>query len=313
MKNQTPAVKVTDLTVRFGDFTAVDRISFTVARGEIFGFLGANGAGKTTTIRVLCGLLIPTSGEACISDLSCTADPQAVKTRIGYMSQRFTLYNDLTVAENLAFTASLRKLTAEQLQRRRRELFAFIGFTHSPDTLVQDLPGGIKQQLALVAAILHDPEIIFLDEPTAGVAPVVRARFWGLIRDLAKNGKTIFVTTHYLDEAENCGRIALMRDGRIIALDSPRRLKLSAFPEKLYEVEPQLGASREWIEKLRPDPQAVRIQPYGRRYHALVFQPAVWRKLLRTLPKTYRVRPIQPTLEDVFIRLVESHPRGTFD
>lgn len=305
MRDKTLSVEAADLTVRFGGFTAVDRISFAVTRGEIFGFLGANGAGKTTTIRVLCGLLIPSSGRARVAGLDCMTESQAVKTKVGYMSQRFTLYNDLTVSENLAFTGALRKLSPEQIRRRTEELFAFVDFNQPVTTRVGDLPGGIKQQLSLAAALLHDPEIVFLDEPTAGVSPEVRARFWALIRKLAQTGKTIFVTTHYLDEAENCGRIALMRDGRIIALDSPRRLKETTFPEPLYEIEPTLGASREWIENLRADPAAVRIQPYGRRYHALVLEPTAWKKLMRGLPKTYRVRPIQPSLEDVFIRLVE--------
>jgi ABC-2 type transport system ATP-binding protein len=306
MKPRPPVVQAKNLTVRFGDFTAVDDISFSVNAGEIFGFLGANGAGKTTTIRVLCGLLEPTSGEVCVSDLSCTSETQEVKTKIGYMSQRFTLYNDLTVAENLAFTAALRKLDDDQLKRRTRELFNFIDFSYPPQTRVQDLPGGIKQQLALVAAMLHDPEVIFLDEPTAGVAPGVRARFWELIGRLAQQGKTIFVTTHYLHEAEQCHRIALMRDGKIIALDSPRHLKKTAFPEPLLEIDLPLGVSRDQIESLKLDPQVARLQPYGRRYHVLVLKPAAWNRIARSLPRTYKIRRIEPSLEDVFIRLVEA-------
>lgn len=304
------AVSVRELTVRFGAFTAVDRISFDVARGEIFGFLGANGAGKTTTIRVLCGLLVPTAGSASVAGVDCAAAPQAVKAKVGYMSQRFTLYNDLSVAENLAFAGALRKLTPDRIRERTEALFAFVEFTQSPATRVADLPGGIKQQLALAAALLHDPEIIFLDEPTAGVSPAVRARFWALIRRLAEQGKTIFVTTHYLDEAEFCGRIALMRDGRIIALDSPPRLKAQAFPEPLIEIETPVGGSRAWIEAFRPDPDVARIQPYGRRYHALVLDPAGWKRAIRGIPKSYRLRPIAPTLEDVFIRLVEGDAPG---
>jgi ABC-2 type transport system ATP-binding protein len=305
MRNRSLMVEATDLTVRFGPFTAVDRVSFAVDRGEIFGFLGANGAGKTTTIRVLCGLLVPTSGEARVAGWDCTTQSQGVKTKVGYMSQRFTLYNDLTVAENLAFTGAMRKLDSKRIRQRTEELFAFVEFDQPMTAMVADLPSGIKQQLSLAAALLHDPEIVFLDEPTAGVSPVVRARFWELIRKLARTGKTIFVTTHYLDEAENCGRIALMRDGRIIALDSPGRLKEKTFPEPLFEIEPELGASRTWIEQLQPDPAVARIQPYGRRYHVLVLNPAGWKKILKSLPKTYRVQVIQPSLEDVFIRLVE--------
>ena len=306
MRSKPPVVQVDHLTVKFGDFTAVDDISFAVNAGEIFGFLGANGAGKTTTIRVLCGLLVPTSGEARVAGSSCTRETPLVKQKIGYMSQRFTLYNDLTVAENLAFTASLRKLDDAFLKKRTQDLFAFIDFNYPPQTMVQDLPGGIKQRLALVAAMLHDPEVIFLDEPTAGVASSVRARFWDLISKLAKLGKTIFVTTHYLSEAEQCRRIALMRDGKIIALDSPRNLKKATFPEPLLEIDLPLGASRDPLERLKLDPQVARLQPYGRRYHVLVLKATAWNRIARSLPKTYQLRRIEPSLEDVFIRLVEA-------
>jgi ABC-2 type transport system ATP-binding protein len=308
MRNASLAVEAADLTVCFGKFTAVDHITFTVNQGEIFGFLGANGAGKTTTIRVLCGLLVPTAGRAMVAGLDCAREAQAVKTKVGYMSQRFTLYNDLTVEENIDFAGALRKLDPKRVQQHSQELFDFVEFNQPVKTLVKDLPGGIKQQLSLALALLHDPEIVFLDEPTAGVSPVVRARFWALIQRLAKSGRTIFVTTHYLDEAEYCGRIALMRDGKIIALDSPGRLKAQTFPEPLFEIEPEVGASREWIEQLHPDPSVARIQPYGRRYHVLVLDLSAWKKIIRGLPKTYQIRPMQPTLEDVFIRRVEGDP-----
>jgi ABC-2 type transport system ATP-binding protein len=202
------SVDVSGLTVRFAEFIAVNNISFSVNKGEIFGFLGANGAGKTTTIRVLCGLIVPTAGRVQISDISSEEGSEAMKSKVGYMSQKFTLYNDLTIDENFAFTASLRKLSKATLKQRTNELLEFIEFSKPRNTLVRDLPGGIKQQVSLAASILHDPEIIFLDEPTAGVTPAARARFWALIRKLSGNGKTVFVTTHYMDEAEQCGRIA---------------------------------------------------------------------------------------------------------
>jgi len=299
------AVEVVNLSIRFGNFTAVNRISFSVKSGEIFGFLGANGAGKTTTIRMLCGLLIPSEGEAWIAGTSIHADVQAIKSKVGYMSQRFTLYNDLSVAENMEFTARLRKLDKSFFQKRTQALFEFVEFKYPPRTLVKDLPGGVKQQVSLAAAILHDPEIVFLDEPTAGVSPGVRVRFWQLIRKLAQAGKTIFVTTHYLDEAEQCDRIALMREGEIIALDTPHRLKANTFPEPLLEIEPGMGVSREWIENLNLPPDVASIQPYGRRYHVLIRNQSGWKKLIRKMPKTYTARTIQPSLEDVFIRLVE--------
>jgi drug efflux transport system ATP-binding protein len=304
-KSKPLAVDVKNLTIRFGTFTAVNNITFSVKAGEIFGFLGANGAGKTTTIRMLCGLLVPNQGEAWIAGKSIHADVQAIKSKVGYMSQRFTLYNDLTVAENLAFIAQLRKMKETQLQRRKKELFAFVNFDYSETTMVKNLSAGVKQQIALAAAMLHDPEIVFLDEPTAGVAPLVRARFWNLIKQLAKQGKTIFVTTHYLDEAEQCSRIALMRDGEIIALDTPEKLKQKTFPEPLLEIEPPLGASRAWMDKLKVDSKVATIQPYGRRYHVLIRDERLWKKISRTMPKQYKQKKIQPSLEDVFIRQVE--------
>jgi ABC-type multidrug transport system ATPase subunit/ABC-type multidrug transport system permease subunit len=240
MSSPSPSVEVRDLTVSFGSFKAVDSVSFEVRPGEIFGFLGANGAGKTTTIRVLCGLLRPTSGEVRVGGLDLKDGLPAVKARVGYMSQRFTLYQDLTVFENLEFTAALRKIPTDVFRSRLDEILGFIGFQRDLTTLVKDLPGGQKQEVSLAAAILPDPAVIFLDEPTAGVTPAARARFWALIRSLSGQGKTVFVTTHYMDEAEQCGRIALMRAGRVIALDTPEGLKRSA------------SQSRWWSSPSRP-------------------------------------------------------------
>ena len=303
------AVEAEGLTVRFGDFTAVDDVSFRVAPGEIFGFLGANGAGKTTTIRVLCGLLVPTSGRAMVAGLEVAHGLQAVKHKVGYMSQRFTLWDDMTVAENLSFAAALRKMPAATLARRTKELFDTIGFDRSVDTLVRNLPGGFKQELSLAAAMLHDPEIVFLDEPTAGVAPAARARFWGLIRRIAGTGKTVFVTTHYMDEAEQCGRIALMRTGKLIALDSPEGLKASAFPEPLYEVQAGDGAPKDWAERAKADPSVIDASPYGLRWHFGVRDEAGFRRLAAALGPSFATRRIKPTLEDVFVRLVEGKDR----
>ncbi|WP_246845516.1 ABC transporter ATP-binding protein [Bdellovibrio sp. NC01] len=218
--------------MKFGDFYAVKDISFSVEQGEIFGFLGANGAGKTTTIRVLCGLLIPSEGEAFVCGTRVADDPLKVKQSVGYMSQKFTLYDDMTVDENLSFAASLRKLDEQKFKENKERLLKFIRFQQSGSSMVRDLPGGVKQQMSLVAALLHDPEVVFLDEPTAGVSPAYRQRFWQLIREVAGNGKTVFVTTHYMDEAEQCGRIALMKEGQLIALDTPENLKKKNFPEK---------------------------------------------------------------------------------
>lgn len=299
------AVEARELTVAFGGFTAVDRISFSVGRGEVFGFLGANGAGKTTTIRVLCGLLPPTSGSVSVAGVGYEQGDRAIKAKVGYMSQRFTLYNDITVAENLDFIASLRKLEPAAYLKRRQELLDFISFDRSVDSRVQDLPGGVKQQVSLAAALLHDPEIVFLDEPTAGVAPAARERFWSLIRRLAERGKTVFVTTHHMDEAEHCGRIALMRDGRIIAADSPAALKKELFPTGVLEFEPKEAFTFAEISALESHEAFSFFEPYGRRFHAALRGPESWARARPLLERSFHIRPIEPSLEDVFIRAVE--------
>lgn len=302
------AVSARNVVMRFGTFTAVDDVSFEVAPGEVFGFLGANGAGKTTTIRILCGLLVPTGGTVTVGGVDLAADPQAVKRLTGYMSQRFTMYNDMTVAENLAFKGALFKIPPADLQRRTAELLAFIGFDHPVSTLVRDLPGGLKQQVSLAGAILHDPAVVFLDEPTAGVAPAARTRFWALIQRLRASGKTVFVTTHYMDEAEQCGRIALMRAGRIIALDSPAGLKTHAFPGLLLELEAAAGAPPGWETTVSAAPGAGRLAPYGMRWHLAMRREDDWKTLEPRLPAGVTARRITPTLEDVFIELSEAAP-----
>lgn len=310
MKDIMPtAVTVSGLTVKFGEFTAVNNISFSVKKGEIFGFLGANGAGKTTTIRVLCGLLLPTSGKVQISDISHDQGIEAMKSKVGYMSQKFTLYTDLTIEENFAFTASLRKISNTTLKKRTKELLEFIDFSKPTNTLVRDLPGGVKQQVSLAASILHDPEIIFLDEPTAGVTPAARARFWALIGELSGNGKTVFVTTHYMDEAEQCGRIALMRAGEIIALDSPENLKKNTFPDPLFELDPKAPASSDVLQKLRAHDAVASVESYGMKYHLIVRDPIKWEPLSKQISSDFKIRQIPPSLEDVFIRLVEGTTR----
>ncbi len=302
-----PAVEVEGLTVRFGGFTAVDDVSFTVDRGEIFGFLGANGAGKTTTIRALCGLLTPTAGRLKVAGRDAAGDQAALKTAVGYMSQRFTLYEDLTVEENLSFAAALRKMPRERLLRRTGELFGIIGFDKPVSTLVRDLPGGMKQEMSLAAAMLHDPELIFLDEPTAGVSPAARARFWSLIRSVAARGKTVFVTTHYMDEAEQCGRVALMRAGRLIALDAPEALKDAAFPEPLFAARATPASPRDWLESLRREPCVLEERPHGLTRHVVARDAPAWEESAKRLG--LESRRIRPSLEDVFIRLVEGRER----
>ncbi|EKE01761.1 MAG: hypothetical protein ACD_21C00058G0007 [uncultured bacterium] len=301
-------VMVENLAVIFGDFRAVDTITFSVRRGEIFGFLGANGAGKTTTIRVLCGLLHPSEGAVTVGGINFDSqkkDEMAIKRKVGYMSQRFTLYDDLTVEENLSFIASLRGLDTKTYFQRRDYILNFISFTRPLNSFIRSLPGGIKQQVSLAAAILHDPEIVFLDEPTAGVTPAMRARFWALINDLAKIGKTIFVTTHYMDEAEQCERIALMRTGKIVALDAPANLKKTIFPDKFYEFEPRTAIDYSHIQKLKARPEFEYFEPFGLRFHAAFKNTPEAEKLKDELNVDFRTKEIRPTLEDVFIKVTE--------
>jgi ABC-2 type transport system ATP-binding protein len=222
------SVYTAGLTKTFGNFTAVDRVNLEVTAGEIFGFLGANGAGKTTTIRMLCGLLKPTSGEGKVAGIDILRDNEKIKDKIGYMSQKFSLYPDLTVMENLLFFGRLYQMPTAAIQKRIEALDAIIRIRDIAGQLTSDLPLGIKQRVALVSAIIHNPEILFLDEPTSGVDPVSRREFWQTIRLLASEGYTIFVTTHFMDEAEYCHRISIMHKGKIVALDTPENLKKAA-------------------------------------------------------------------------------------
>lgn len=218
-------ISVRELTKRFGDFTAVDRITFDVRRGEIFGFLGANGAGKTTAMRMLCGLSYPTSGSGTVAGYDVMREGEQIKRHIGYMSQRFSLYNDLTVWENMRLFASIYGLSARQTRERATELLNRLNLSLERNTLVGTLPLGWKQKLSFAIATIHRPEVVFLDEPTGGVDPLTRRQFWEMIYEAAENGTTIFVTTHYMDEAEYCSRLSIMVDGEVRALDTPARLK----------------------------------------------------------------------------------------
>ncbi len=229
-------ISVKELTKRFGDFTAVDRITFDVRRGEIFGFLGANGAGKTTAMRMLCGLSYPTSGSGKVAGYDVMHQGELIKRHIGYMSQRFSLYDNLTVWENMQLFAGIYGLTRSKSEERATELLERLDFYSERDTLVGSLPLGWKQKLSFAIATIHSPEIVFLDEPTGGVDPVTRRQFWEMIYEAAEGGTTIFVTTHYMDEAEYCSRVSIMVDGQIRALDSPARLKQQFAAESMDEV-----------------------------------------------------------------------------
>lgn len=218
-------ISVRNLTKKFGNFTAVDNISFDVARGEIFGFLGANGAGKTTAMRMLCGLSMPTSGSGTVAGYDIVRQPEEIKRHIGYMSQKFSLYQDLTVSENLTLFSTIYGMTDREIRAKSDDIFKLLEMTAMKDTLVRDIPTGWKQKLAFSSATIHRPDVVFLDEPTGGVDPVTRRKFWELIYRVSSQGMTIFVTTHYLDEAEYCNRISIMVDGKIKALDTPGNLK----------------------------------------------------------------------------------------
>ena len=219
------SVKVQQLTKTFGNFTAVDHVNFEVKQGEIFGFLGANGAGKTTTIRMLCGLLLPTSGDAWVHGFNINNDSEEIKKNIGYMSQKFSLYNDLTIEENITFYGGIYGLNNKNLKQRKDWILEKLNLVDQRRTITGEIPLGWKQRLALGCAILHSPSVLFLDEPTSGVDPISRREFWGLINELAQQGTTIFVTTHYMDEAEYCNRLSIMHQGKIITIDTPRTLK----------------------------------------------------------------------------------------
>jgi ABC-2 type transport system ATP-binding protein len=229
-------IRVKDLTKRFGSFTAVDAISFEVARGEIFGFLGANGAGKTTAMRMLCGLSYPSGGSGTVAGFDIVREGEQIKRHIGYMSQRFSLYEDLTVFENMQLFGGIYGMSERDIRSRADELLEKVQFVSQRNTLVGSIPLGWKQKLAFLVATMHAPEIVFLDEPTGGVDPITRRQFWDMIRQAAREGTTIFVTTHYMDEAEYCDRVSIMVDGRIRALDSPQALKEQFDAKNMNEV-----------------------------------------------------------------------------
>ena len=229
-------ISVRDLTKCFGDFTAVDHISFDVRRGEIFGFLGANGAGKTTAMRMLCGLSYPTSGSGTVAGFDVRTEGELIKRHIGYMSQRFSLYNDLTVWENIRLYATVYGLSPRQIDERGMAMLSRLSFLDERNTLVGSLPLGWKQKLAFAIATIHEPEVVFLDEPTGGVDPITRRQFWELIYETAAGGTTIFVTTHYMDEAEYCHRVSIMVDGEVRALDTPAQLKQQYAADTMDEV-----------------------------------------------------------------------------
>jgi len=306
------AVVVRDLERRFGTFVAVDRISFDVARGEIFGFLGPNGAGKSTTIRMLCGILSPSGGAGSVAGFDIRTQPEKIKSHIGYMSQRFSLYEDLTVEENIDFYGGIYRIAAERKKERKEWVLEMAGLREHRNSRTGILSGGWKQRLALGCAILHEPPIIFLDEPTSGVDPISRRRFWNLIYELASRGVTVFVTTHYMDEAEYCDRIGLIYRGKLIATGTPELLKSDFMREDVLDVlceRPQDAMGEiEGLEGVRE------VALFGKGLHVVAENGEAAASRIRGLldERGYaavRVERIVPSLEDVFVSLIEAQDR----
>jgi ABC-2 type transport system ATP-binding protein len=303
------AIEVDRLTKRFGSFTSVDTLSFSVKKGEIFGFLGANGAGKSTTIRMLCGILEPTAGDALVAGYSVMKEPDRIKPEIGYMSQRFSLYNDLTVEENINFFGGVYGLSGKKLRERRDWVLQISGLTSMRSTLTDSLPGGIKQRLALGTAVIHSPQIVFLDEPTSGVDPISRRAFWDLIHNLADEGTTVFVTTHYLEEAEYCGNIVLLAAGKLIAEGNSKQLKENYIKNPIYEISCENAPAA--LDMLRKSDLIDEVSIFGNKIHALTStafrQPEEIQTYLSNSAGIHsaEITRLQPSLEDVFIHLIE--------
>jgi ABC-2 type transport system ATP-binding protein len=303
------AITVTELTKRFGDFVAVDRLTFEVGQGEVFGFLGSNGAGKSTTIRMLCGLLKPTSGTATVGGVDVSRDPEGVKRRIGYMSQRFSLYEQLTVDQNIRFFGGIYGLDRERFEARRRFVLDMAGLHGREHTRAADLAGGWRQRLALGCAILHEPPIVFLDEPTGGVDPLSRREFWSLIDHLSSSGVTVLVTTHYLDEAEHCHRLAIIHGGRLAALGTTDELKRVFGDRAIVEV--HAANPVETMRLIDRMPEVEKTSVFGTSVHAVLKDdprtatPVLKKRLEAAGVTVTSIDRVQPSLEDVFLEVVE--------
>jgi ABC-2 type transport system ATP-binding protein len=301
------AIWTKNLTKKFGDFVSVDNVSIQVEKGEIYGFIGANGAGKTTTIRMLCGILDPTSGEGKVAGFDIFTEQEKIKENIGYMSQKFSLYNDLTVEENINFYCGAYKLSNQERKIAKERAYKISELKNLKDTLTRDLPVGWKQRLALGCALLHNPQIVFLDEPTAGVDPISRRKFWDLIYELSSEGITVFVTTHFLDEAEHCTKIGLINNGKIVAQDTPSRLK-NYFDLEIYEI---LSSDNIKLYELIDREQIGRnVSIYGNSIHLIIRKDETVENEVFNLAKKngieiHSMSKIHPTLEDVFINLIE--------
>jgi ABC-2 type transport system ATP-binding protein len=310
--NGTWAVEVEDLVKKFGAFIAVDRVSFQVRRGEIFGFLGPNGAGKSTVIRVLCGLLQATSGKAFVAGNDVTKDPEIIRSQIGYMTQKFSLYDDLSVEENIDFFSGIYGVPKPLRAKRKAYVLRMAGLQERRQSLTRLLSGGWKQRLALGCAIVHEPPILFLDEPTSGVDPIARRSFWDLIYQLSEAGHTIFVTTHYMDEAEYCHRLGLMYNGKLIALGPPASLKQDLRAYQILQLE--TPAPLETMRALEGRPEVTDVAVFGGGLHVTVrdpaqAMPAIQQALHQQGIPIHRLEPIPASMEDVFVALIEAEER----
>ena len=308
--NDKIAVSVKDLEKRFGTFVAVNKINFEVKEGEIFGFLGPNGAGKSTTIRMLCGIISPTAGNGQVGGYDVIKEQYRIKEHIGYMSQKFSLYDDLTVKENIDFYSGIYKIPAKEKKERFEETINTAGLEGKESDLTSTLAGGWKQRLALGCALIHKPRIIFLDEPTSGVDPITRANFWGIIKKLSSQGVTVFVTTHYMDEAENCNRMVLIYHGTIIAEGSPQEMKTKCMKNEVLEIE--LANSQSWLEKVSKVKGVKEAALFGATIHTVVYDsaeaiPEIKDLLSREKAGEFSVNKILPSLEDVFVYSIENY------
>ncbi|MFH0871277.1 MAG: ABC transporter ATP-binding protein [bacterium] len=307
------AVVVEDLEKRFGSFIAVNRISFEVRRGEIFGFLGPNGAGKSTTIRMLCGILSPSAGSGTVSGLDIRTEAETIKSHIGYMSQKFSLYEDLTVEENIDFYGGIYRIPQEKKNQRKEWVIEMAGLQDHRSAKTAILSGGWKQRLALGCAILHEPPIIFLDEPTSGVDPISRRQFWDLIYELSGKGVTVFVTTHYMDEAEYCDRLGLIYRGELIASGTPQLLKTKLMQEQVLEV--VCDRPPEAMEEIERMEGVKEVALFGKGLHVVAEDAESAAATIRNLLpnrgyQVARVEKIVPSLEDVFVSLIEAKDRA---
>ncbi|MBL7155626.1 MAG: ABC transporter ATP-binding protein [Candidatus Omnitrophica bacterium] len=306
------AVSVDKLEKRFGDFTAVNHVSFEVGKGEIFGFLGPNGAGKSTTIRMLCGLLSPTSGAGRVGGFDIMKEQEKIKENIGYMSQKFSLYDDLTVEENIDFYAGIYKLPKKEIPARKAAVIKLADIEGLSGSMTRTLSGGWKQRLALGCAILHKPNIIFLDEPTSGVDPITRNNFWSIIKEMSQRGVTVFVTTHYMDEAENCNRLAMIYKGNLIAMGTPEEMKTKLMKQNILEVE--VPNAEGWIDFIKGLAEIDETAIFGAKLHCVSQDEKKGTSALEKLfkeknAKDYSIHKIKPSLEDVFVSLIETYDK----